>query len=284
MVIFWLVVGGGALVIGAIVFARRVSRSAGKRLRLEGGSVYYAGLVTAQEAEHAGRYLGERGIFKAGLKDARLFRDASTYQLQLICSSGLPDETQNLAAEVLAAGFADDVVAGAPVEVQICDAILRPIAVIPHHGRFGRRLGMNAASLFYLDGVTFDEALNVATFLAAVGLFNESPKIAQLNRAGDGFEFRVAVNVDPLTTEMIDGQVQMAKDLSRQVMGGKPVDVQYCHGLAATLRTEPAHVRPDEHDPMTIPRGQSLHSRVFHVPQERGERDDPGDSSAKCKM
>ena len=58
---------------------------------------------------------------------------------------------------------------------------------------------MNAAHLFYLEGVTESDAFAVATYLAKVGVFDDAPKIAQLNRSADGYEFRLAVEVDPLS-------------------------------------------------------------------------------------
>jgi hypothetical protein len=199
------------------------------------------------------------------MRDARLYRAGETYLLQLICSTGQPDEKQNLASEVLAAGFSDVVVGGARVEVQICDSVLRPTSVIPHRSRFGRRMGMNAASLFFMDGVTEKEAGSVATFLAAAGLFNDSPKVAQLNRTGLGFEFRVAVNVDPLTDEMIAGQRDMAKDLSRMVLGGAPVQVHYGLGLAATLRVDRTFLTVGDKEQSPPAKGRSYTTQLFQV-------------------
>jgi hypothetical protein len=247
----------------------------GKRLRLKGGSLYYAGSVTAEEAERAGRHLVERGYFEAGLTDVRLVREGTTYQLQLIGTAGPPDEEQNAACEVLAAVMSDKVLSGAAVEVHICDRILRPSAVIPHQGRFGRRIGMNAASLFYTGGVTEEDALRVATFLAAAGLFNESSKVAQLNRAGAGFEFRLAVEVNPLTTEMIEGQHQMASDLSHKVLGGQPVEVHYCHGLAATLRVDRTGPTEGNNPQAQPPRGRSYSTQVFSHLRETPNDNEP---------
>ena len=257
----WLALGG--FIVIALAFVLRFRGAAGKRVRLEGGNLYYAGAVTPEEAMRAGRFLVREGVFKSGLRDARLYRDGSKYQLQLICSTGQPDEKQNLASEVLAAGFSDDVLGGAPVEVQICDSILRPTTVIPHRSRFGRRIGMNAAALFFTDGVTENEATSVATFLAAAGLFNDSPKVAQLNRTGEGFEFRLAVDVDPLTNEMIAGQEKMASDLSHKVLGGQRVQVHYCKGLAGTLQVDRTRLTTDNNQETTLPKGQSYRSQVF---------------------
>jgi hypothetical protein len=92
MSLFWLCLGAIAIAAFAFALCWSVLRAAGKRLRLEGGSLYYTDSVTAEEAERAGRYLVWKGFFKAGLIDARLHRDGSTYQLQLICSSGREDE------------------------------------------------------------------------------------------------------------------------------------------------------------------------------------------------
>jgi hypothetical protein len=266
MSLFWLTLG--AFMVVATAFVLRFRGSAGRRVRLAGGNLYYAGAVTPAEAERAGRFLIREGLFKPGMRDARFYRDGETYQLQLICSTGQPDEKQDLASEVLAAGFSDDVLGGAPVEVHICDSVLRPTSVITHGSRFGRRMGMNAASLFFTDGVSEEEAMRVATFLAAAGLFNDSPKVAQLNRAPEGFEFRLAVNVDPLTNEMIAGQRDMAKDLSHKVLGGAPVQVHYCLGLATTLRVDSTCLTMGDNEETTPLKGRSYTTQLFQVPDK----------------
>jgi hypothetical protein len=261
---------GCVLAIVALAFAWWVRAAAGKRIRLEGGSLYYAGSVTVEEAERAGRFLVAKGYFKAGLLDVRLYRDGTTYQLQLIVDGSEPTEKQSATSEVLAAVFSDEVLSGAACEVQYCDSALHPIAAISHRGRFGRRMSMNAAVLFYTDGVTETDAMGVATFLTVAGLFNDSSKVAQPNREGDGFDFRVAVEVDPLTAEMIDGQRQMASDLSKHVLGGRPVQVHYCKGLAATLRTDRARPAAVTSEETKLPKGQSYRAEVFYRPSEKG--------------
>ncbi len=233
--------------------------------------MYFAGSVTAEEAERAGRFLVGKGYFKAGLIDVRLYRDGTTYQLQVIGDGDKPTEEQMSASEILAAGFSDEVLAGAACEVQYCDRALEPIAVIPHQGRLGRRMGMNAAELFYTDGVTESDAMGVATFLAAAGLFNDSSKVAQLNRDGDGFDFRLAVEVDPLTAEVIEGRSQMASDLSKKVLGGRPVQVQYCKGLAATVRTDRVRRGAETGEETRLAKGQSYCAEVYYRASEEGE-------------
>jgi hypothetical protein len=234
--ILWILVGI-LFIIMLLVLALPKGRPLGKRLRFGRGSVYFTSEVPADEALKVGRYLEWKGLFKAWLIDARLIREGATRQLQLIIGIQKPDEEQELAAEVLAAGLSDDLFAGAPVEVHLCDRIFRPMSVISHHERFGRRIAMNAASLFYMEGVEESHAFQVATFLAEAGLFNNSSRVAQIDRAGAGYEFRLAVDVEPLTEERIEGARRMSCDLSEHVLAGMPVEVRYCHGLMETLRT-----------------------------------------------
>jgi hypothetical protein len=72
MSLLWL--GGCVLAIVALAVALSVRAAAGKCIRLKGGSLYYAGSVTAVEAERAGRFLVAKGYFKGGLTDVRLNR------------------------------------------------------------------------------------------------------------------------------------------------------------------------------------------------------------------
>jgi hypothetical protein len=258
----------------ALAIALRGRGSLGKRLRLEGGNLYYTDRVTTDEADRVGQYLVRHGFYKAGLIDARLARDGAVYQIQLVTPLAHPQEEQYAGCEVLAAGLSDDVLAGAGVEVHVCDRVFRPNLVVPHRRRFGRRVAMNAASLFYLEGVTQAEAENVALFLAHAGLFNDSSKVAQINRAGAGYEFRLAVVVEPLTSEMVEGARQMASDLSRHVLGGLPVDVRYCKGRVATLRTVEPGSGAQAADKRESPAGP--YRTEFFVPREM-----PGDNNRR---
>jgi hypothetical protein len=184
-----------------------------------------------------------------------------------------------MACEVLAAGLSDDVFAWAAVEIQVCDTIFRPLCVIPHRARFGRRITMNAAHLFYLGGITDSEAFDVATFLAGVGVFDDSPKIAQMNRCANGFEFRLAVEIDPLTPEMVEGDHQMASDLSR-VLWGAPVAVQFGKRLLGTLRAvQPGSVEPDAAN-SHVP-GSPYRTEVFCVPRQSSDCADSADRSTQ---
>jgi hypothetical protein len=262
----WWVVGILVTVVSLLIIRQWRRSSPGRRLRFEAGSLYYAGLVTADEAERAGRYLTGWGYFQPKLTAIRLSRDGTTYQLQLISPEKETTETQSLACEVLAAGLADEVLPGANVEVQVCDWDLRPVLTIPHRGRLGCRMTMNAACLFYTDGVAKDVADSVALFLAGMGVFNDSPKVAQLDRTEEGFEMRVAVKVDPLTSEMIEGQYRMAYDLTHKVLGGTPIEVRYCHGLVGAMRVDRA-ISGMHNDPEARPpRGQMYTSKVFVRP------------------
>lgn len=207
----------------------------GKRVRFGETTLYYSPTLTMDVVNRVVQYL-KRENFAGQPMVARLLRQSENYQFQVIFS-GPPIEDQLTVFEVLAAGLSDDVFAGAAVEFQVCDSIFRPYVVIRHRGRYGRRITMNAAHLFYLEGVTDEEAFSVATFLAGVGVFDDSPKIAQMNRAADGYEFRLAVKVDPQTPEMVEGGRRMSSDLSR-VLRGVSVAVHFCEGpLARTLRT-----------------------------------------------
>ncbi len=226
---------GIALIVGlAVAFWWRLT-APGKRIRFGAFTLYYSPALTEDLAKRVAQYL-MRQNFSDQAMDARLLRAGAIWQLQLICS-GQPAESQITACEVLAASLSDDVFAGAAVEVQVCDAIFRPMSRIRHRGRFGRRIGINAAQLFYLEGVTDEDALRVATFLAGIGVFDDSPKIAQMNRSADGYEFRLSVKVDPRTPEMVEGSRRMSSDLSRLLRGSMLV-VRFCDGpLGRTLRT-----------------------------------------------
>jgi hypothetical protein len=234
--------GGVVLVVGILAvavwsFVRRERRVAfgAHHLRIGPG-------ITVSEAGEACELLSRVELNA----DARLARVGETNQLWLFCARGATDETQKLAGEVLAAGLSDEVFAGTAVEIHLHDWAYREIAVVPHRRRLGRRLAMNAAQLFYTDGVLADEAFQLATFLAWAGIFNDRPKVAQLERAGAGYEFRLAVNVDPLPPEMTTGAERLADDLSRHVFRGAPVTVRYSHGLAGTLRLGPPQPVPAE--------------------------------------
>jgi hypothetical protein len=234
----------------------------GKRIRLGAVRLYYSPALTADVVDRVVEYL-KRQQYTDRPMDARLLHQDETYQFQIIFS-GPPHEDRVTGFEVLAAGLSDDVFAGGAVEVHVCDRFFRPYVVIPHRGRYGRRITMNAAHLFYLEGVTDQEALSVATFLVGAGLFNDSPKIAQMNRGVEGYEFRLAVKVDPQTPERVEGARRMAGDLSRVL--GASVAVHFCQGpLAKTLRAvdplDAEHGREQSHVP-----GGPYRAELFYGP------------------
>ncbi len=161
------------------------------------------------------------------------------------------------------------------MEVQVCDTVFRPISVVAHRGRFGRRIAMNAAHLFYLEGVTDSEAFDVATFLAGVGVFDDSPKIAQMNRSHEGYEFRLAVEVDPLEPQMVEGARTMARDLS-QVLRGATVAVHFCRGLLGTLRVLLPRTAEQGAADSHVP-GGPYRTQVFCVPGQLPDGNDRDD-------
>jgi hypothetical protein len=236
-----------------------------KRIRFGAVTLYYSPALAGDVVNRVVQYL-KRENFTDQPMVARLLGEGATYQFQVIFS-GPPLEDQVTAFEVLAAGLSDDVFAGAAVEVQVCDTIFRPMSVIRHRGRLGRRITMNAAHLFYLEGVTDDEAFWVATFLAGVGVFDDSPKIAQMNRSVEGYEFRLAVKVDPQTPEMVEGVRRLSSDLSR-VLRGASVAVHFCEGpLGRTLRTVKPRIAEDGTENSHIP-GSPYRTEVFCIPGE----------------
>jgi hypothetical protein len=239
-----------------------------KRLRFGESLLTFTSKVTKEEAQRVGEYLVQKGIFNNTSTDAQLDRDGTIYQLRWMQFFSQPVPELDLAAEVLAGGLSEDVFAGQPVEVHLCDGWLQSKSIATHRRRFGNRLAMNGAVLFYLSGITPEEALRVATFLAHAGLFNDSPKVAQMNRSEDGYEFRLAVYME-LTPEMTEGAKQMATDLSRNVLGNAPVTVVYCLGLEQTLR-----VRPEEElqkDEPVVPSGP-YRTEIYTVPKQTNEQ------------
>jgi hypothetical protein len=246
----------------------------GKRIRFGAVRLYYSPELAADVVDGAVQFL-KRQRYADRPIDVRLLQKDGTYQFQMVLSAA-PHEDQLIGFEVLAAGLSDDVFAGGAVEVHLCDRYYQPYVVIPHVGRYGKRITMNAAQLFYLEGVTDQEALSVATFLVGAGLFNDSPKFAQLSRGSDGYEFRLAVEVDPETPERIEGARRMASDLSRVLKA--PVAVHYClRPLTKTLhavdRLDVEQGRERSHVPGGPYRGEVYHLRGDR-PAEGGRRED----------
>jgi hypothetical protein len=221
--------------------------------------------VTDDQARRAGEYLAREGVHAR----ARFQREGDTYQLFLAVSHGQPDSVQDLACEVLAAGLSDEVCGGAATEIHICERTGHVTSVVAHRWRLGRRLAMNATVLFYTDGVTRDDAFQLATFLAYVGVINDSPKTMQFDRIDKGYELRVAVDVDPLPAEMEAGAQRMADDLSHRAFAGAPVRVRYTRGLKNTLKLGPPHKVPLPGEPEPGPYRTQVY--VSRVRAEKGE-------------
>jgi hypothetical protein len=230
-----------------------------KTLKCAGGVIYYRSPVTATEAGRLREFLERIPFFHPTQPAVLLEQDAGTYRLCLSVPEQTRQDEEALAkCAALAAGLSDEPFDGATVEVHLCDASLRKLEVIPNDGRFGDRFRFNAAELFYTPGVAEVEAITVGTYLMGKGFFDDSPKLAQLNRTPGGFELRTQVrsksDLGPAHREEIQ---RMARDLSRDVFGGVPVDVRPCEGVRETL-ARPAERR--DHQPRRNPQ------RVFSGP------------------
>ena len=105
-------------------------------------------------------------------------------------------------------------------------------------------------------------------FLAGVGVFDDSPKIAQLSRSAEVYEFRLAVKVDPQSPQMIEGAHRMSADLSG-VLHGRPVAVTFCEGwLSRTLHPVQPQTAEGGTRPSHVP-GGPYRTEVILVPANR---------------
>jgi hypothetical protein len=226
-----------AAVLAWIALRRSFEKSVGKRRKYGASELYYTAKVSEAEAGRLGGFLAGLNFF-GYLKTVQLTRDGDTYQVRMVVNVGDEQDEETVArCDVIAAELAGDVFDGAPVEVHLCDDLLRTVRVVPHRERFGRRIRFNAAELFYTAGVTEGEARRLGQYLMDADFFNANPKLAQLNRVGDRYELRLNVKRGTeLAPELIETFQRMANDLSEEVFDRSTVSVDLCDSVIGTMR------------------------------------------------
>jgi hypothetical protein len=222
-------------VVAAVAWLRRPART----LRCRNGAIYYQSPVTKEEAHKLREFLEWLDLLGPSLPAVAVEKEKETYRFRLPTAPANPqDEELQAKCAVIAAGLADEVFAGVPVEVHVCGNWWLTLAVVPSCGRYGERLRCNSAELFFTSGVTEDDAIRLSTYLAGKGFFNDRRKLGQLNRTADGFELRLEVNSESeLGPAHREEFLRMASDLGRDVFG-LPVQVVLCEGVRKTLHNQ----------------------------------------------
>jgi len=122
------------------------------------------------------------------------------------------------------------------------------VAVFMWPSKYGTKVALNKGSeLYYTPAVTEAEARKLADYMKKDKTFGDvEGGRFQLNKAGDAYEFRMAVKEEKAEDKGEDVAIILwAALLSTEVFDGAPVDVHLCDADLKTLRVvEYGHNQP----------------------------------------
>lgn len=203
----------------------------GKRLEFNGGELYYTQEVTEEEATRLGEYMIESGFFDGNEKTVQIARNGTTYEFRMVIKEGLDQDEEYLwIAGIYALELSENVFEGNRTDIHLCDEHLQTLQVIA-------ALEFNGGQLFYLSGVTSEEAEGFGNYLVETGFFDGSEKSVQLAKTGAVYEFRMithpGLEQDPEYLEVAEA---FTVELSENVFNGSRVDIYFCDADLQTLR------------------------------------------------
>ena len=202
----------------------------GKRLEFNGGEIYYTPEVTEEEATRLGEYMIDSGFFDGNEKTVQITKNGTTYEFRMVIKEGLDQDEEYLwIAGIYSLELSENVFEGNRTDIHLCDEHLETLQVIA-------ALEFNGGQLFYLSGVTSDEAVRLGEYLVASGFYDGNEKSVLLSKTGEVFEFymitRAGLDTDP---EYITVAEAFTGELSENVFNGSQVDIYFCDSDLQTL-------------------------------------------------
>jgi hypothetical protein len=101
----------------------------------------------------------------------------------------------------------------------------------------GQLMMFNRGELYYTSSVSKPEARKLGEYLVTSRFFDGSRKSVQITRSNGTMQFRMVVLKGMQTNpQLVETATQFGKELSRDVFGGKLVEVHLCDEYLKTLR------------------------------------------------
>jgi len=210
----------------------------GERLTFKKGELYYQGPVTEAQAKSVGEYLVQEQFFSDdhGVT-VQLDQQQDIYRMRFVIDPAhVDDPLTAIQFGRVGANVSQAALAGAPIEVALCDAYLEPIKVLPQTTKLTFRKG----ELYYTAPVTEQEAQEVGKLLVELQFFSdERESTVHLSRDGDANQLRFVVNPslasDPETLAAFS---TVSSVIAENALGGQPVVMHLCDADFQPLKSE----------------------------------------------
>jgi hypothetical protein len=204
------------------------------------GGLQYAQEVTKEEAKRLGDYMAATGFFNGRLLNVQLAKQGPTWHVRYASRPGFnKDEAYVATCEIFAARVSLHVFHGAPVEIDLCDDSeqLNTLRAVPS----AAGLEFNRGELYYFTAsMSRDDAEFLGQYLLRDGFFAGHPVNVQLRKDGQMLQFRLPVRQGLEKDESYLATCRkFAKELSKAVLHGGPVEVHLCDANFRTLRVVP---------------------------------------------
>ena len=112
----------------------------------------------------------------------------------------------------------------------VVEMIYAPMAI-------GHKIMFNGGELYHTSSVSETEARKLGEYLVKNGFFDGNPTSVQITRSNGTIQFRMvvikAMDRDPQFVQMA---TQFSQELSRDVFGGKTVELHLCDENLKTLK------------------------------------------------
>lgn len=165
----------------------------GERLLFGRGEVFIRKPVTVAEGNKVGEMLLKRRFFnKTKRKSVQLLKQDGVYKLNFVAKADVPQKIVD-SFRGLGIGLSAQALGGAPVQVSLCDELLKPRKVLPKVA-VGARTAHGKGDLYRLPGASAKEAAAVAAALTKAGYYNDKDvRTVQLDKREGGFIVRFVV-------------------------------------------------------------------------------------------
>lgn len=212
--------------------------SVARTLVFNHGQLQYAQDVAKADAKRLGEYMAATGFFNGRLVSVQVAKQGPTWHVRYSVKSPgfIQDEAYIATCEIFAARISLRVFHGAPVEFDLCDDSeqLKTLRAVPS----AAGLEFNRGELYYFAAsMSRDDAEFMGQYLLRDGFFAGQPVNVQLRKEGETLQFRLPVRQGREKDESYRTTCRkFAKELSKAVLHGGPVEVHLCDTNFRTLR------------------------------------------------
>jgi hypothetical protein len=223
-----------------LMFAFSGCKNLGKEKIFNGVELYHTEGVSDTLANTLGNYLISSQFADGKAKTVQLTKAGDTYLFRFVVKDGAEkDSSITQPTKYFASLLSADIFSGAPVRVEMCDALMNTIKTFTSV-ELGKKKIVNGLELYHTAAITDAQVDSLGSYLVATHFANGQAKTAQIAKSGTTYQFRFVVNPgvekDP---DYIKNSKVYGADISAGAFGGAPVELHLCDKYLNTLVVVP---------------------------------------------